>query len=51
MWILILVILSKNNITSTSVKFQENVNCLQAIDKLLEMEKTGIKIQARCVKE
>jgi len=53
MYTMILVVLLYNNsITTTTVTFNNEVNCLEAISKALEMEKTnrGLQVKARCVK-
>lgn len=51
-WILFLVVSSSNGVASTSQIFENEISCMKALGKLLEMEnRNGIKIQARCVKQ
>lgn len=53
MYAMILVVTLYNEaISVTSVTFTSEVNCLEAISKSLEMEKSkDIKVRARCVKQ
>lgn len=54
MFILFLIVLnsSQSSISSSNVKFSNEMACLKAISKLLEMEKKfGVHVQARCVKD
>jgi hypothetical protein len=53
MTMLILVILnsSSGSITTNSINFSSEVACLNALGKVLEMEKKStVQIKARCVK-
>jgi hypothetical protein len=53
MYTMILIVhLYSKSISVTTVRFATESNCLSAISKSLEMEKSGgIQIKARCVKE
>lgn len=48
----LIVVNSLSTSVSTTVStFNSESTCLQAISKLLDMEKNGIKIKARCVRK
>lgn len=51
MYILILIISSTLNgsITSSSVEFHNEMDCLKAIPKILELEK-GFRVKATCIR-
>ena len=53
MYIMIIIVqLYSESVSVTTIRFDNEVNCLTAISKSLEMEKSkDIKIKARCVKE
>jgi len=53
MFILFLIVLnsSGSSVSSSNARFESEISCLKAIEKLLTMEKQfGIRVQARCVK-
>jgi len=53
-WILVFLVLSNNNLTTNSVEFTEQMNCLQAIEKILEWEKNkkqSLIVKATCIKK
>jgi|LakMenEpi03Aug12_release.lakeMendotaPanAssembly.Ray.scaffolds.fasta_scaffold123535_2 hypothetical protein len=48
----LIVINSLGTSISTNVStFNSESTCLQAISKLIDMEKNGIKIKARCIRK
>lgn len=51
-YILIIIALNSSGsaITTQSIKFESNISCLQAMQKLVDME-GHFKIKATCVKE
>ena len=54
MYILLLVILnsSGSSVTTTSIKFNSETNCLMAINEILKLEdRNKLRVQARCLKE
>lgn len=50
MYILVLIIATNTNLSSLSQEFESEINCLQAINKIMDFE-PNIKIRARCVKK
>lgn len=54
MWVLILVLMTKlgpGTVSSSSIEFSEQMNCLQAVGKLMDWEQGNLKIKAMCVKK
>jgi hypothetical protein len=54
MYILILLIMAKQGVSPsvTSIGFENEPNCLQAMSKVIEFEsKTNLIVKARCVKK
>lgn len=50
MYVLLLIAISNTHISTQSIKFSESSSCMQAIQKILEMEKKDVVIRARCLK-
>jgi hypothetical protein len=53
-YILFLIVLnsSGHGINSSNAVFSSEINCMQAISKLIDMEKKfGVRVQATCVKQ
>lgn len=51
-YILIMIVLnnSGSSIATQSIRFNSNSSCLQAIQKLIDMER-GFKVKATCITE
>lgn len=54
-YVLFLIVLNSYNsripVSTSTTTFTSESTCLQAISKLLDMEGSGIKIKARCVRQ
>ena len=53
MYILVVLILSNANPALDSIGFKDESSCLQALNKIMELESKvlDIKVKARCVKQ
>jgi hypothetical protein len=49
MYTLVLLVIVNSNVSLTTVEFNSSAKCMKAIDTMLELEKYGYKIKARCV--
>lgn len=47
--VLFLIVISNTHISTQAIPFSNSSNCMQAIQKFLEMEKKDLTIKARCV--